>query len=134
MKLWGAMPNHTHAECEQLQVIYTSLIFSRFKTRTYQEITVMLTTLDITKTRAGRDLIARGEIEGEARGKAEGKAATLLKLLSKRFGPLPAGLIKQIQHMNYVQLEQLDDQVLDAPDLAHLAKWLEQQQNGSQKA
>ena len=126
-EILGAMPNHSQAECEQLQAIYTSLIFSRFETRTYQEITTMLTTLDITKTRAGRDLIAMGAIEGEARGEARGKAATLLKLLSKRFGSLPAGMIEQIQHMNYVQLELLDDQVLDTPNLAKLAKWLEQQ-------
>jgi predicted transposase YdaD len=123
----GGLPNHTPADCEQLQAIYTSLLFSRFKTKTFPEIAIMLTTLDITKTRAGRDLIAMGEKEGAARG----KAATLIKLLSKRFGTLPAVMVEQIQHLNYLQLEQLDDQVLDVPDLAQLAKWLQQQKNAS---
>jgi hypothetical protein len=50
-----------------------------------------------------------------------------LKLLSKRFGGLPASLIKKIERMNYFQLEQLDDQVLDAKDVPQLTAWLKQQ-------
>ncbi len=70
-----------------------------------------------------------GAVQGKAEGKAEGKAQTLIKLLSKRFGGLPASLIKKIERMNYFQLEQLDDQVFDAKDVPQLAAWLKQQRS-----
>ena len=127
----GSLKNHSPAECQALQTIYTSLLVTRLKHKSIQEITAMITSLDITKTRAGRELIAmgvaEGKAEGEARGKAEGKAQTLIKLLSKRFGGLPGTLIKKIERLNYLQLEQLDDLVLDAKDVAQLGAWLKQQ-------
>jgi predicted transposase YdaD len=132
----GTAKGHTRAERQFLQSIYTSLLLSRFKDKTIQEITKMITTLDITKTRAGKELIAmgklagkaegkmEGKLEGMAEGKAEGKAQTLIKLLTKRFGALPKSLVSKIENLNYLQLEKLDDQVLDAPDLAHLTAWV----------
>jgi predicted transposase YdaD len=100
--------------------IYTSLLISRFKNKTLRELTTMLQAKDITKTRAAQELIAMGKAEG----KAEGKTQTLLGILNKRLGKLPKNVTSQIERLNYLQLEQLDDLVLDVPDIAHLSEWL----------
>jgi predicted transposase YdaD len=99
-----------------LQDIYTSFLLGRFKNKTPQEITAMITTLDIRKTRTGRELIAEG--------KAEGKAQTLIGILGRRFGGLPAAIKSQIEHLDFIQLEKLDERVLDLADTQELSKWL----------
>jgi hypothetical protein len=77
---------------------------------------------------------AEGEIEGRARGKAEGRvegkaegrvegkvegcAETLLRLLGKRFGPLPATIIRRVRSATATELARWTDRVLDAASLA----------------
>lgn len=88
----------------------------------------MLRSLDLTKTQAGKDLIAIGKVkgleEGLAEGKAEGKAQTLLKILAKRLGKLPKSMVTKVEHLNFLQLEKLEDVVLDLPDQAALGALL----------
>lgn len=105
---------------QALRLIYTSLILSRFKKKSLQEITKMLTSLDLTKTRAGKDLIAIGVAEG----KAEGKAETLAKILSMRLGKLPGTVISQIDRLDYGQLEKLETVVLEMSNYRELSTWL----------
>lgn len=113
---FGRLKKLSAAERETLQLIYSSLLIGRFKHKTTQEITAMITSLDITKTRAGKELIAIG--------KAEGKAQTLMRILQKRFGSLPKSAVTHIEHMDYLQLEQLEDCVLDLTGLPQLSQWL----------
>ena len=64
---------------------------------------------------------ARGLAEGEARGLAEGEARgeakSLMRLLVKRFGPLPEPVVAQIAAGSIEELDRWVDRVLDATDL-----------------
>lgn len=125
----GSVKGFTSGQTQTLRLIFASLLLSRFKNKTAKEITAMFKMPDITKTRAGRELIAMGKeqgmaaglaegiAEGKKEGKAEGKAQTIVKVLNKRLGPLPKTLLSQISHLDFLQLEQLEDQMLDFPTL-----------------
>ena len=57
-------------------------------------------------------------LEGErAKGMAEGMRATLVRLLERRFGPLPADVRAKIEAAGERQLEAWTDAVLDARTL-----------------
>ncbi len=62
-----------------------------------------------------------GEVLGVARGKAEGRQegeqVLLQKLLTKRFGPLPAEVLEQLACASTEQIEAWADRVLDAASL-----------------
>ncbi len=60
---------------------------------------------------------ARGKAEGKAEGLAEGEARSLMRLLVKRFGPLPEPVVAQIAAGSIEELDRWVDRVLDAPDL-----------------
>ena len=51
-------------------------------------------------------------------GKAEGKAETLLSLLRKRFGEVPAATRKRVLAASIADLDRWVDRVLDAETLA----------------
>ncbi len=54
---------------------------------------------------------------GEAPGMAEGMSKTLVRLLQRRFGPLPDGIQTHIAAADLGQLDRWLDAVLDAPTL-----------------
>ena len=57
--------------------------------------------------------LAKGRVEGESRG----RVATLLKLLTLKFGELPAVTQKRVQAASIEQLDQLAERVLSAETL-----------------
>ena len=60
----------------------------------------------------------RGERRGEKRGERRAEQQTLIRLLQRKFGPLPESVTSEIQGtMNTERLEQWLDQVLDATSL-----------------
>ena len=61
---------------------------------------------------------AEGKAEGLAEGLAEGKATTLLRLLQRRFGPVPRRLRDRIAAADVGQVDAWLDAVLDAPSLS----------------
>ena len=62
----------------------------------------------------------RGKQVGWQEGRQAGEALLLLRLLTRRFGPLPADYTARIQAASSGQLEQWSDQVLDARTLAEV--------------
>ena len=65
-----------------------------------------------------------GRTEGRAEGRAEGGATVLLKLLTKRWGPLPEELHQQIQSLQIDQLAALGEASLDFRSRQDLQVWL----------
>jgi hypothetical protein len=56
--------------------------------------------------------------KGRAEGHAEGRAATILRQLQKRFGPLPAGTDGRVRRGSEAELTRWTDRILDARTLA----------------
>jgi predicted transposase YdaD len=83
----------------------------------------MITTLGETWK---REWLAEGRAEGEAVGRAEGEAVgktkgiaeAVIRLLVKRFGPLPPPLQTRIQTAELQSLESWFDRAINAPDLS----------------
>ena len=73
-------------------------------------------------------LLAKGEAKGEARGlvageaigmvagKVKGKAETLMRLMERRFGPVPRKHRQRIAAAKIDQIEEWFDAAIDAPD------------------
>jgi predicted transposase YdaD len=61
--------------------------------------------------------VARGKAEGRQEGRQEGEQVLLQKLLTKRFGPLPAEVLEQLACASTEQIEAWADRVLDAASL-----------------
>jgi hypothetical protein len=56
--------------------------------------------------------------EGRAEGRTEGRADTLLRLLNRRFGLLPAGTEPRVRAASAAELERWTDRILEAKTLA----------------
>jgi len=61
--------------------------------------------------------IAKGIAKGRAEGRVEGKAEGLFRLLTRRFGPLPHELERQLAGASATELDAWFDNVLEAPSL-----------------
>jgi predicted transposase/invertase (TIGR01784 family) len=61
--------------------------------------------------------IQQGRAEGHAEGHAEGQAKSLVRLLERRFGPLPAHLRKRVFAADVQSLDTWFDRAIDAADL-----------------
>jgi hypothetical protein len=108
-------------------------LFERFQTLTAEEIWTMLNVLiPIEETRAYQSIFTKGEAkgkaEGEAKGKAEGKAEGevegkadgLKRLLTRRFGPLPAWAADRIDVAAIDQLNAWLEGIFDARSVEDL--------------
>ncbi|EWY42863.1 hypothetical protein N825_02055 [Skermanella stibiiresistens SB22] len=60
---------------------------------------------------------AEGVLVGEAKGKAEGKAEMLLRLLGRRFGPLPPETANRIRAASIEELDRWAETIFDARTL-----------------
>ncbi len=99
--------------------------FERFRGLTAKEIWAMLNLVTpIQETKAYQSIYAEGEAKGEAKGKAEGKAVgkaeSLKRLLTRRFGPLPAGAEQRIDAAPVAQLDAWLDGIFDAANVQDL--------------
>ena len=66
--------------------------------------------------------IAEGELKGELKGKHEGEMLALQKLLSKRFGAIPADITQLIANAPVESIERWLDRIIDAQQLADIFK------------
>ncbi|HEU4417687.1 MAG TPA: Rpn family recombination-promoting nuclease/putative transposase [Planctomycetota bacterium] len=64
------------------------------------------------------NLIREGRAKGRAEGLAEGRAETILRVLVKRFGPLPADISERVQSATLPELDRWTDRMVDARTLA----------------
>jgi hypothetical protein len=81
-------------------------------------------------TNAERFGFERGIQEGEQRGRQtgiqEGEQVLVLRLLTRRIGPISPPMEAQIRLLSLTQLEELGEALLDFSELAELENWLEQ--------
>jgi hypothetical protein len=70
-----------------------------------------------TAEKLRREGHAEGKVEGKVEGAAEGRSATLLRLLTRRFGPLPPHVEPRLRSATPAELDRFTDRVLDAPTL-----------------
>ena len=95
--------------------------FERFRGLTAREIWAMLNLVTPSQeTRAYQSIFEEGEAKGEARGKAAGKASTLKRLLTLRFGALPAWAERRIDAAPLAQLDIWLDGIFAAEGVAAL--------------
>ena len=76
----------------------------------------IMSTLERTYQKGRLEGHQQGHREGQARGKAE----SLLRLLQRRFGPLPADLTQRVTAADNDELDRWTDRVLDVHTLAEL--------------
>ncbi len=74
--------------------------------------------MEFLKKRYGDEAKAAGWAAGRAEGRVEAKAETLVRLLTRRFGPLPEDARSRIESADPAILDRWLDRVIDAPDLA----------------
>jgi len=60
----------------------------------------------------------QGMQQGKLEGKLEGQSTTLMRQITKRFGPLSPDTAQRLQTATAEQLELWTDRILDAPTLA----------------
>jgi predicted transposase/invertase (TIGR01784 family) len=71
-----------------------------------------------------QEIRAEGKQEGKQEGKREEGIYLILRLLRKRFGPVPEDLEKRIQGLSVSQLEDLGEALLDFETQTDLVSWL----------
>ncbi len=97
--------------------LVTTIIVYKFSNLSREEIAAMLG-LNLEEPRAIRE------------AKEEGERTIILRLLNRRVGEIPNGLLSQIQEFSVEQLEALGDALLDFSTLADLEGWLQGQPRG----
>lgn len=80
----------------------------------------IMSTLERTYQKGRQEGHQQGHQEGHREGQARGKAESLLRLLQRRFGPLPADLSERVHAASTDELDRWTDRVLDARTLAEL--------------
>ena len=64
--------------------------------------------------------VREGEARGRAEGKAQGKAETLLRLLQRRFGPVPERVRARVAVGSAAEIDAWFDALLDAQSLTEV--------------
>ncbi|MBP2299845.1 hypothetical protein [Azospirillum picis] len=85
-----------------------------------EEVRTMPMQVDVERDPYLADLIRQGRTEGRIEGKLEGEAAALLRLVERRFGPLPAHARDRIASADPRMVEEWLDRVLEAASLDEL--------------
>jgi predicted transposase YdaD len=71
-----------------------------------------------------QEILQEGELKGKAEGKTEEARSLILRLLTRKFGTLPASVEAQVQTLALLQLEALGEALLDFAELGDLSAWL----------
>jgi len=110
------------SQAAEIDDVIAAILVSRFNGRSIQELCAMggITLDDFTQSVAYREIFGRGEAQGEARGEAR----VILRLLSRRCGPLSGEQESLIRSLPLPQLEALAEALLDFEGIADLNAWL----------
>lgn len=113
------------AERATLTDVLLYWFLERFRTLTREEVWAMLNLLTSIEETSGYQAIrdrgrAEGKDEGRAEGRTEAKADDLLRLLARRFGPVPAWAKARIAAAPLGQLDTWLDGIFDAGSLTDL--------------
>jgi predicted transposase YdaD len=86
---------------------------------TREEILKMFNFTDVSlkETRFYQDVFAEGRMEGKVEGRMEGEAAVLLRLLERKFRPLPDSARQRVASADAETLLLWAERVLDANSL-----------------
>jgi predicted transposase YdaD len=106
---------------ECLSDVFFSWLTLRFSDLSYREVLTMFgIQTPFEETRAYKELVAIGREEGRQAEAAD----LLLRLATRRFGPVPAQLGERIQALPLARLEALAEAILDLDSLERLEAWL----------
>ena len=121
-------------QAAEIDDVIAAILVARFNGRSILELCAMggITLDDFTQSIAYREIFGRGEARGvalgEARGVAlgqvQGEAKVILRLLSRRCGPLSAEQESVIRSLPLERLEALAEALLDFEGMADLHAWL----------
>jgi predicted transposase YdaD len=111
-----------------LTSVFVSLLVQHFLNLSQTEINTMLNLPSLKKTVAGREVYDEGRTEGRTEGIAEGIAEGVVdvvkRLAAKRFGKITPQVSAKLKELDYRQLEDLVEVILDLPDSQALDHWL----------
>lgn len=62
--------------------------------------------------------------QGLQRGEQQGESTLILRILTRRFGVLPNGLVERVRQLGTIQLESLGEALLDFEQLSEVEDWL----------
>jgi predicted transposase YdaD len=103
-----------------LTSVFVSLLVQHFLNLSQTEINTMLNLPSLKKTVAGREVYDEGRTEGIA----EGVVDVVKRLAAKRFGKITPQVSAKLKELDYRQLEDLVEVILDLPDSQALDHWL----------
>ena len=103
---------------DSLELLETVLVY-KLPTFTREEIQKMfgLNDVDLKTTRFYQDVFGEGRLEGRVEGCVEGEAVMLLRLLDRKFHPLPESARQRIAAADAETLLVWGERVLDASSL-----------------
>jgi predicted transposase YdaD len=106
-----------------LEWLETLLVY-RYPKQSREEIARMFALGDLRETRVYQEALSEGIQLGKQEGKQEGEAQLVLRLLTRRLGPLTRSQQQQIATLSVSRLEALAEALLDFQDLEELDAWL----------
>jgi predicted transposase/invertase (TIGR01784 family) len=68
--------------------------------------------------------LQQGPQQGLQRGEQQGESTLILRILTRRFGVLPNGLVERVRQLGTIQLESLGEALLDFGQLSEVENWL----------
>jgi predicted transposase YdaD len=68
--------------------------------------------------------LQQGLQQGLQRGEQRGESPLILRILNRRFGVLPNGLVERVRHLGTIQLASLGEALLDFEQLSEVEDWL----------
>lgn len=83
---------------------------------------------DLKQTVFYQEAFAEGETEGHQKGRQEGRqegeATLILRLLQRRYGPLPVTMADRVRSLSVSTLEALGDTIFELQSVTDLERWL----------
>lgn len=116
----------TPREFQKYLDLVEAILVNKFPKLSIEELHNMLNLREanVTQTRFYREVLEIGRQEGRQEGQQEGEVNLILRLLSRRVGPLTPEQISTIRSLSIPQLESLGEILLDFKGIEELDDWL----------